>query len=427
MYGYSKLVANSSEMKSLFNKLVGLVLALSMLLPTAITPAKTILLFLIIIAGSLLLLSGKTKLSTFTISWALVYVSAGIVWSTYGLIKGNPGSVYVLSVMGVYPLVFTFLCAGYMEKDKDLLLNLFINVGAILCILNLAYILSYTLMTGSIIQLAIEELYEEEAVVDAAETYFKFTLPNISSCIFLLPFLLTHYFHSTVTKIRAGVVILAMIIIMLLSGRRGFLIALIGGLLISYLITFKPTRKDSYQIKINFNSLALCVVSVAGLGWFFSDFYGSEYYISQITSIFDFKDNSSNFERARQFEFMMDEVAQSPIFGAGAGAAAQYSRSEVQPWAYELAYVAFLFQYGIFGFLLYATGILVLIYHLVTKVRKIGRNSFEFSYLTGFISFMIANSTNPYLSKFDYMWVIFIPVALLNQRFLYGGKVNRVI
>jgi O-antigen ligase len=115
---------------------------------------------------------------------------------------------------------------------------------------------------------------------------------------------------------------------------------------------------------------------------------------------------------------MMAEFVNSPLFGSGAGAAAQYQRSIEQPWAYELAYIAFLFQYGVVGFIIYAAGIILLTYHLTAQIKKNGRNSFEFFYLAGFISFMIANATNPYLAKFDYMWVLFIPVAIMNQSLL---------
>lgn len=160
------------------------------------------------------------------------------------------------------------------------------------------------------------------------------------------------------------------------------------------------------------------VVMTLFMVWFFAKFYGVEFYISRFMTIFDFTTNESNIERALQYDSLIDGFIQSPLFGAGAGAAAQYNRSIEQPWAYELSYVGFLFQYGVIGFLLYATGVIILTFHLVALVKRKGRNSFEFFYLTGFIAFMIANATNPYLAKFDYMWVLFIPVAIMNQRLL---------
>jgi len=34
--------------------------------------------------------------------------------------------------------------------------------------------------------------------------------------------------------------------------------------------------------------------------------------------------------------------------------------------------------------------------------------------LVGMASFLVANVTNPYLLKFDSMWVLFLPIVLLN-------------
>ena len=36
------------------------------------------------------------------------------------------------------------------------------------------------------------------------------------------------------------------------------------------------------------------------------------------------------------------------------------------------------------------------------------------SVLVGTVSFLIANGADPYLEKYDYMWVVFLPVAIIN-------------
>jgi len=45
--------------------------------------------------------------------------------------------------------------------------------------------------------------------------------------------------------------------------------------------------------------------------------------------------------------------------------------------------------------------------------------------LAGTSCFLIANATNPYLAKFDYIWVIFLPVALINI-WLLDSKQGRI-
>jgi hypothetical protein len=114
----------------------------------------------------------------------------------------------------------------------------------------------------------------------------------------------------------------------------------------------------------------------------------------------------------------MRGIVGAPLFGSGAGAAADYVRSFDTPWAYELTYVSFVFQYGFFGFLIYASGIIYLVRQLILLINRNGRSSFEFYFLSGFIGFMLANATNPYLSSFDCMWIIFIPYAIINIKLI---------
>ncbi len=398
--------------------LIAMILSLSILLPTVLTAVKGGLFLLAFIVIISLHFRGKAHLARFTLFTALIYICTGLLWALFGLIKGNPGAIAMLTVMAAYPLVFTLFASVYQTNDGQALARLFTTLALLLGSFNIFYILAFLLAPQNPLQLFIEDIYKDEVVVDAAETYFKFTIPNISSCIFLLPFLLTEFIHSNQRRLWTGLAIIAMLSIMLFSGRRGFFLAVAGGLMVAYLITYRPSEKINFRLKINTQFLVSVLVTAIFLVWFFTSFYGAEFYLDQINSILDFKTNESNILRASQFDSMMAEFVNSPLFGSGAGAAAQYQRSIEQPWAYELAYIAFLFQYGVVGFIIYAAGIILLTYHLTAQIKKNGRNSFEFFYLAGFISFMIANATNPYLAKFDYMWVLFIPVAIMNQSLL---------
>jgi hypothetical protein len=392
-----------------------MMLSLSILLPTVLTPLKSGILLLSLLAIVLLHLQGDTHFARFTLISALIYICTGLLWSLFGLIRGNPGAIAVLTVMAAYPFIFTVLASVYEENDREALIRIFIILALLIGLFNFLYILGFLFVPQNPIQILIERMYEDEAVVDAGETYFKFTIPNISSCVFLLPFLMAVYIHSNQRRLWVGLAITAMLSIMFLSGRRGFFLAAILGLILTYLFTYKPSKNINFKFKINAKAFVFVLITAILLVFFLKIFYGAEFYLDQINSIFDFVSNESNIIRVNQFDSMMTEFVHSPLFGSGAGAAAKYQRSIEQPWAYELAYVAFLFQYGIVGFIIYATGIVILIHHLVRKIKEVGRNSFEYFYLAGFISFMIANATNPYLAKFDYMWVLFIPVAIMNS------------
>ena len=135
-----------------------------------------------------------------------------------------------------------------------------------------------------------------------------------------------------------------------------------------------------------------------------------------ILSIIQFNSDPSNNERLLQLYALYDGFSESPLIGAGAGAVASYIRSYEHPWAYELYYVSLLFQYGIIGFMFYLAGVIYLIASMIKKMCYSQYNVYNVYYvsiLSGMVSFLIATFTNPYLAKFDYMWVIFLPASIV--------------
>jgi hypothetical protein len=224
-------------------------------------------------------------------------------------------------------------------------------------------------------------------------------------------------------RLIIGSIIVLMSIIVVLSGRRALFVSTILSLITVFLMMPPIITKNHLNKTISFSVIAIAIGLIASL--VFLNFYGHEYYLEQIRSIFDFSDNQSNLLRAEQFDSLLKGIYDSPIFGSGAGAVASCIRSDTQPWAYELSYIAFIFHYGLLGFTIFSLGVIVLLLNLFVNAKKQGIQSFEFAFLTGMIAFLIANASNPYLEKFDYMWIIFIPYALLNQRFLDNHKMNQ--
>lgn len=338
---------------------------------------------------------------------SLTYSIIGLIWSIYGVVAGNPGALQVLSVMFIYPILFTVLGGAY-RGQSDKLHIIFIASGVVILILDGAYLFGEVYFTGNLLTDFLKEMYRDNAVVDNASSYFKFTLPNVASLLFLLPYLFSSYLFGNGGK--AKFVLLSLLsVLALLSGRRALLLFSFVGPITAYCITCGApaiSRKSYFRIIVL--SVVLLLFAII-----FSS-YWPEHVAQLFMSMLDFTSNNSNQERNLQFQSLIHGFLQSPILGNGAGAVASYLRSEEIPWAYELLYVALLFQYGLIGFSLYFFGIFSIVIFLVYRVRMLGRNSFEFYYLSGFISFVLASSTNPYLSKFDYMWVIFIPVALYN-------------
>jgi hypothetical protein len=132
---------------------------------------------------------------------------------------------------------------------------------------------------------------------------------------------------------------------------------------------------------------------------------------------FDFQHDVSATARSSQLSVLLTEWAGTPLLGAGHGASAVGSiRSVEMPWAYELSYAALLFHTGLVGFIVYSAAVLW-IYGMGARIVRGGgaRAHYMLAVLVGLSCFLIGNATNPYLEKYDLLWVIFLPVALINQ------------
>jgi hypothetical protein len=130
----------------------------------------------------------------------------------------------------------------------------------------------------------------------------------------------------------------------------------------------------------------------------------------------------STLARINQFYSLINGWEKSPLIGHGFGAVASVIRNNEQPWSYELSYVALLFHIGIIGILFY----FLLTFWIIFNGIKLSKNNYErkyiLPYLIGMICFLIGNASNPYLMKFDYLWVIFIPVMYINSYYLSKGQ-----
>jgi O-antigen ligase len=365
------------------------------------------------------LAGNRIRLTSTHILATLVYVTLGLVFASYGTIRSNPGAISTLTVMVAYPLLFPILTLNYEFDDGKRLFRIFLISSCLIIGLNGAYIISYLLYPGNFFESFVQDLYFDNAVVDSNEDYFKFTIPNISSVGFLLPFVLSAFLNEERTKDRIMLCIILFFLLMLsiLSGRRALMLAAFSGPIIAAIAHHIFRNKSSPKgNRITFGLAFIILTIFASIVALSAYFDLIDFYLEQAASIFDFDSNASNIERSAQFRVLVDAIAQAPLFGYGAGAAANFTRSTEQPWAYELSYLALVFQYGVVGFLIYLSGVIFLLFNLLKISLDRGRASFEYYFLSGSISFFIINGTNPYLAKFDYMWIIFIPLAIASFR-----------
>jgi hypothetical protein len=218
--------------------------------------------------------------------------------------------------------------------------------------------------------------------------------------------------------------------LLILSGRRGLVIAVLFSFVTIFflqfflrdkIIRFYFKKKKSSLKKILFFLFFSIIIFI-----FNTDYINIEKTIEVFLSGFDFENSLSDgaYLRYLQFESLLSGWQNYPIFGSGYGASASMTRSDEMPWAYELSYLALLFHTGMIGIIIYGSATLWIFWQLIVIIR--GDNQYfikiAFPTFVGMVSFLIANSTNPYLGKFDLMWIIFIPVLIINLYKLEGKK-----
>lgn len=396
-----------------------LLLFLSLSLPTIITPIKMALLGMLALFVLITSLKHKKlEINKELFLITLFFSTLGLIYSTYGSVADNPGATKTMTVMVIYPLLFLCLSIFFSHLDDFFKIKKALIFGSVLVVLvQLSFLLSAYGTIPSFVASYFQSLHPGHAVLHLTDEFLLFTLPNTSSLIFLIPFLTALILLSNKLEIKNFILVLVMLILILLTGRRAFFLSY-GFSLIFLIFIVLYLRKD-LQTHIFGKLYMVSFISIIALLGLIS-FSGIELqiYIEKFYSIFDFSSNDSNLERVYQFRALYEGISNAPLFGSGAGAAAEYSRSSEQPWAYELSYVAFMFHYGILGFLIYLLGIIYIFVSLlkISKDKMVSRDMkiFIISFLVGLVAFLVANSTNPYLSKFDYMWVIFIPVMIIN-------------
>lgn len=353
--------------------------------------------------------------------WTLFMVTTGLVFMTLGVINNAPGALRVGTVYLLWPVVYTVLLSGIDSKKvvDDIFKLLIISLIAI-ALYSILYLLHTTHWLADMFYFELDM----GQGVGIYEGYVEYNLYNISSLIFLLPFCLSLLImlppKSTIPVYWLWIALLLGLAVAILSGRRAVWLVLVISpfviLLMRMFVSRKYRRVNSRRFKRIIMGLVITIGALLFLGVYLM---GLDFYVifGMLEAGFNFSNGSaSESARAEQFFELLKAWQDNIFFGAGHGAGVANSiRSTETPWAYELSYVALLFQTGLVGFFCYGVAIFWIFW---MGVKIIGSNHWLNIYmvpvLVGLTCFLVANATNPYLVKFDYIWVIFLPVALIN-------------
>jgi hypothetical protein len=391
---------------------------LMLILPTSFQEIRGVFLLMLLFFG---VQSKKSFQIRYNFKIAAIWV-INILFSIFfiinGIIRSNPGAIPVSTVYLLWPVIY-FLFIGLTIKKTQIvpLLNTIIYGGLASILLILIFI--YNNFFGFPVDLTYLVKVQDFGIYWESGA-FELNSMNLATVLYCFVFVFTILIiPSNLNHLFANKKLLILIffmcsILIFISARRAFwLVCLLSPLIIIVLLMMS---KVNLRIKrFIFPVFIFIMIAFSFVTYLSLD---NENIISQFESSFEF-DNpeaESNYIRKEQYDALINGWSENKFFGAGLGASAKGSiRDDKSTWAYELSYIALLYHVGIVGMIVYGASILWIIYESI-MICRINHYFviFLLPQITSLICFLLITATNPYLLKFDYLWVIFLPLATIN-------------
>jgi drug/metabolite transporter (DMT)-like permease len=390
-----------------------------LIIPTTNQAARGVFLGVLLFAAMVDLLSNKKWRLNFEVAFiGAICLIFSMFFMLIGALHDNPvlmvGTVYVL-----WPFLFLFFMGLFQHPEDWYPFLKVLIIGGI----SAATIGIIVLFEGiGFLDFGLKTLLGEGANAGISNTgVSRFSIPNLATVLYALPFLLALIIlPKDITNLNGAwrkVVLLGLlltIIALILAGRRAFWVSSALSpfiiLIFSYICNIEIKLKKLFLIM--FLLLLAGVVAIL-----FFDINMEAVWDNFIIG-FNFSDvnNEDAFARKLQFDALLHGWIESPLIGDGhGGGASEYIRVPEMPYDYELSYMALLFHTGLIGIFIYGGAVIWLFLKTFSVIRRRPEAAgMLIPLLTGLTCFLIANTSNPYLEKFDYLWTLFLPIAVLN-------------
>lgn len=387
-----------------------------LILPTSFQLERGVVLaFLGLIAAVLALQHWRVHRDILALWLATMVVGVcGIIW---GVINGAPGALRVSTVYLVWPalyLLFIGLAHG-LPVMRQL-------EGALLFGIVLATAMALTVLGAGLFGFG-ESIYSllefQDAGFGGYEGFVEFRIYNLTTVMYGFPFVVTllmtrrQELHGA-RKVGLWILVTLMGVVALGSGRRAFWLVVMMTPFVALVFLQLSAQRFGLAAALGVTVKIGAIVALA-VAWAVMEFdLEPSVLVQEFVAAFSGQEESSGL-RYEQAGALWRAFEGSPLVGIGLGSSVEVIRSEEQPWAYELAYLSLLKSVGFLGFLVYAAAVV----WIAVRGMALARRDAEFAAMfvpvaVALVCFLVMNVTNPYLEKFDYLWVIFLPVALIN-------------
>ncbi len=399
---------------SISQNAIGFFFFLMLLLPASYQAYRGILLLVIIFFS--VFVKGKLYLNkSVAILW-IINLSTSLFFIIRGIILKAPGAIPVSTVYLFWPMLYLYFANRCRSLDSICYYTKIIVWGGICtCLLLLLFIVNVFYPTPIISDIAVAQNFQSGFF----DGFIKLHSENLTIIPYIFAFtftlLMLRYIFGKIPFGNKKIVIIGFLlsaILILVSGRRAFwMLALLCPLIIVTLLEL-----TGFHIKARYYIMFATgfVILLIGLLWILP--LNVDTIVKEFLSSFEFNQAKSNIIRKEQYIALISDWEKYPLLGHGLGSVSTSCiRSEESPWNYELSYVALLFQVGIIGFLIYFLSVTWIFFQSI----KIVKRNHEFATIllpqvVGLICFLIMNASNPYLLKFDLLWILFLPIISIN-------------
>ena len=382
-----------------------------------------IILIILILGYSIFFLRDTSK---FVFIWFFLYLLWGFSFLLFGFYHNNMGVTSLLGVFIIWPIVY-FIFISNINNIESLykLINILLFSSVFMSLYIILYVLS--IKTG-IIDPSFFSMASQ--VIDPNLSKIDIFVPFGTSLLFIIPFniaLLLNIEQKIFNKKYLFVALIFNLVSAFFINRNALnLIIVVSPFIMIFLIRIIDRRLSALAInKKFFIVFVIGIFFVLGLVIVFNE---------QIRAVLDnlilgfqfTTENTGANLRYEQFFQLLNAWQEVPILGKGLGATIDnFTRSDTSPWAFELSYLALLYNVGVIGMAMFIGFILALIQKsiIVARISK-PYSPIIVATLVGTISFLIANATNPYLYAYDHMWALFAPLAIINVYYITQKRSN---
>lgn len=401
--------------------------AAMLVLPTAYRRSKAVLLAIVTFGIIVRCLKHpKLRFYSTVILWTMGLTMMGLGFVALGIFNNEPGATQRLTVYVLWPLLFLGIIIGGIRKRYEIrnLLVVLVIATLIISLHSFSFILHAANLLPSFLYIPLEL----DARIGFYSGFIEYNLDNITSLLFLVPFLLTaaltwpRDIRVLGSQYTVPIALGMSLLLVIVSGRRGLQLVVAASPIFIFLYSIwlpEEERRRNWariraRLRILFPFIVIGIVLFLLMGIRLSAI------IEQLLLIFNPSKSASMSIRQKQFHAFLRGIRENPFIGTGFGSAAPgFVRVSSQPWRYELYYMGLIYRTGLVGFTIYAAAVLWIVGQGLRMIRYSRFRYYMLPTLVGMTTFLLANATNPYLPKFDYMWIIFLPVALIHYAFAH--------